>query len=318
MPYTSLKAPKFTVRGKSAIITGAGSGINLAFAKLLLSKGCNVLFADIALRPEAQNVVDEYTPTGEAGKPSAIFLPTDVTHWDQLSKMFEVAEKEFGQIDLVCPGAGIYEPHNSNFWHPPGTPLSRDLPDAGRYLTLDINLTHPIRTTQLAISSFLNPKTGDKASIANPKRIIHISSIAAQGAPVFVPIYSATKAGLSSFVRSLGSLEHTNGIRVNAVAPGVIETPLWREHPEKMHMIDESVDVWATPEEVAEAMLSCVESDNMVGGTILEVGHKHTRRIRQYNDPGPSGKGHTATKAHVAQQEVYDWLSQDGWGKPAV
>lgn len=83
-------------------------GINLSFAKLLLDNGCNVLIADLALRPEAQVIVDKHTPQTTSSR--AVFQKTDVTDWIQLERMFEVAEREFGEIDIVCPGAGVYEP----------------------------------------------------------------------------------------------------------------------------------------------------------------------------------------------------------------
>lgn len=95
-----------SVQGKTAIVTGSGAGINLSFAKLLLSKGCNVVFADLALRPEAKEVVDAH----QSGSPRAVSQQTDVTEWSQLERMFEVADKEFGSVDIVCPGAGVYEP----------------------------------------------------------------------------------------------------------------------------------------------------------------------------------------------------------------
>lgn len=81
-------------------------GINLSFATLLVENGCNVLIADLALRPEAKVLVEKHS-TGSA---RAIFQQTDVCDWAQLERMFEVAEKEFGEIDIVCPGAGVYEP----------------------------------------------------------------------------------------------------------------------------------------------------------------------------------------------------------------
>ena len=81
-------------------------GINLAFAKLLVENGCNIVIADLALRPEAKVLVDKHT----SGPVRAVFQQTDVTDWIQLERMFEVAEREFGTIDIVCPGAGIYEP----------------------------------------------------------------------------------------------------------------------------------------------------------------------------------------------------------------
>lgn len=95
-----------SVNGKTAIVSGAGAGINLCFAKLLLSHGCNVVFADLALRPEAQQVVDAYA----TGSPRAVFQQTDVRIWTQLDRMFVTCEKEFGAADIVCPGAGVYEP----------------------------------------------------------------------------------------------------------------------------------------------------------------------------------------------------------------
>ncbi|KAF2646430.1 NAD(P)-binding protein [Massarina eburnea CBS 473.64] len=300
----------FSVEGKTAIVTGAGSGINYCFAALLLSRNCNVLIADLALRPEAQKLIDQYT-----SKPRAVFQKTDVTDWPQLERMFEVANKEFDSIDIVCPGAGIYDPHWTNFWHPPGSEKSKDGPDSGRYATLDINVTHPIRTTQLAIADFLNPKNGEKASPTNPKRVLIVSSIAGQNHNLNTPIYVAAKHAMNGFVRSLGTLDSTFGVRVNGVAPGLIKTPLWTDHPEKMTYIDTEKDTWATPEEVAEAMLRLLEEAELGGGTILEVGAKQTRVVDAFNDPGPSGAGHVVSNLQQSYEEVYGWLAQDGWGK---
>jgi len=98
------------VKGKTAIITGAGSGINLCFARLLLSKGCNVVIADLALRPEAQTLVAEYPLQDGGERAKAVFQKTDVMDWKQLEKMFEVATEHFGGADIVTPGAGVYEP----------------------------------------------------------------------------------------------------------------------------------------------------------------------------------------------------------------
>lgn len=99
------------IASKTAIITGAGSGINLCFAKLLLEGGCNVVFADLALRPEAEALVAQYPLTSSGAK--AFFQKTDVTDWAQLDRMFEVTIQHFGGADIVCPGAGVYEPVSS-------------------------------------------------------------------------------------------------------------------------------------------------------------------------------------------------------------
>lgn len=82
-------------------------GINLAFATLLLANGCNVLIADLALRPEAKVIVDKHS--SRSGGARAVFQKTNVIDWNQLEQMFVVAEREFGEVDIVCPGAGVYE-----------------------------------------------------------------------------------------------------------------------------------------------------------------------------------------------------------------
>lgn len=64
------------------------------------------MIADLALRPEAQVLADKH----QTGPARVVFQKTDVTDWQQLERMFEVAEKEFNVIDIVCPGAGVYEP----------------------------------------------------------------------------------------------------------------------------------------------------------------------------------------------------------------
>jgi hypothetical protein len=119
--------------------------------------------------------------------------------------------------------------------------------------------------------------------------------------------------GLSGFVRSLALLEPQHGIRVNAVAPGVVRTPLWLDHPEKMRMLDESKDAWVTPEEVADAMIELVENKEYVGGTILEVGHEHRRVVPQFNNPGPSGAGQTVSNVGVTIDDVWDRLKGKAW-----
>ena len=85
------------------------SGINLSFARALLTKHCNVVFADLALRPEAQELVSSHANHSQSPA-KAVFQKTDCRDWQDLERMFHVASKEFGGADIVCPGAGVYEP----------------------------------------------------------------------------------------------------------------------------------------------------------------------------------------------------------------
>jgi NAD(P)-dependent dehydrogenase (short-subunit alcohol dehydrogenase family) len=323
-------ADSFSVNGKTAIITGAGSGylfspppctkrsnisigINFAFARTLLESNCNVVIADLALRPESEIYYAKFTSS-----PRAIFQKTDVTSWEDLEDMFQVTLKEFGRIDILCAGAGIFEPPLSNFWYPPGSEQSKDSTRGGRYLTMDINVTHPIRATQLAISHFLNPPKGqEKASPGNPKRIVICGSIAGQVSGLSTPLYFASKHAISGFVRSLGDLDAKLGIKVSAVAPGLVKTPLFTESPEKSRMVDFEKDAYITPEEVAQALLRLCVEDELKGGTVLEVAAAgQTREVGAFNDPGPQGDGHKPSNWKVVVDEVYNVLNVDGWGLP--
>ncbi|OAR01356.1 hypothetical protein LLEC1_06321 [Akanthomyces lecanii] len=240
-------------------------GINLAFAQLLLSKGCNVVIADIQLRAEAQDLLAKYSGGGE--RPRAAFVETDVTAWEDLRNMLDYAVVEFGSFDIVCPGAGVFEPPTSAFWHPPGSDTSRDF---------------------LALQKWLAPENAAQQTVDAPKRVVNIASIAGY-MPVFnCPLYVTAKFGIVGFTRSMAPLEAEVGIRVSAVAPGPVSTPMLSEHPDATNFVDHSKDILATAQEVAEAMLLLVESEDHAGGTILEVVAGGTREVSVWNDPGPS------------------------------
>lgn len=135
----------------------------------------------------------------------------------------------------------------------------------------------------MAISHFLSRK--------KPGVIVHISSVAGQ-VPFFpTPVYVATKHALNGFVRSLAQLETPPAdtglpkIRVVAVAPAMIKTPLWTDSEDKMKLTGKDTP-WVTPEAVADVMVNLVEKEEHVGGTILEVGLK-IREVDVFNDPGP-------------------------------
>lgn len=162
----------------------------------------------------------------------------------------------------------------------------------------------------------MHPSDGSpKASPTNPKRVVHIASVAGEGSSLNIPMYVATKHAIFGFVRSLATLEDSHGVRVNAVAPGLVKTPLWLEHPEKMMFIDADKDEWVTPLEVAEAMMKLLEDDEMRGGVILECGHEHTRVVPQFGNAGPSGPGMRNSNGSVGVEVVHGLLREEGWGK---
>ncbi|KAF4978415.1 hypothetical protein FDECE_18223 [Fusarium decemcellulare] len=316
-----------SVAGKVAVITGAGSGICLAFARLLLDRGANVVFCDLALRPEAESVIARF-------QSKALFHKTDVTSWKQLGDAFKTAEQHFGSVDIVCPGAGVFEPPSSNFWIPPGNPLSRDQPQADRYMNLDINLVHPIRMAQMAVAHFL--AADPPVSQENPKSIIFTASIASESASLHFPLYHAAKHGVFGFIKSLASLERHLGIRAAGVLPGMVKTPIWTEAPEKMKMLnlqEGAADPWITPEDVAKVMLVLVEKNDtslivelgatqhkIEGGTCLEILPGSVRDVPLFNNAGPlidgGAKGASDQVANFEEDILKD-LKKLGWGLEA-
>lgn len=225
----------YSLDGKVAIVTGAGSGIGHALTRLLLAAGCSVVLADLKLRPEAEKTLAEYrhhsrlppdqqqqhgvdSPSFPQGSPSAIFQPTDVANWAHLTSLWEMAIQSFGTVDIVVSVAGIYEPPFSSFWKPPGiSPESHDPPDAaiGQYATFAVNQIAPIRLAQIAMDYWTQHRDVQGNYLA-------VASMAAYLHSVETPLYMASKAALVSFVKSLGPVRDLLGIRMSAVCPGPV------------------------------------------------------------------------------------------------
>ena len=180
--------------------------------------------------------------------------------WKDLNDMFAAAVLHFGSIDIVCPGAGVWEPEWSSFWVPPGSEVSRDGSLGDRYGSIDINVTHPSRVSQLAIPHFLS--MSPPPSPSNPKSIVLVTSIAGESATIFWPPYTS-KHAINGFVRCFSGFEETHGIRVSAVAPGMVLTPIFTDDLEKMKTINMSEDKVVTVDEVAEVMLALVKDTTL-------------------------------------------------------
>jgi NAD(P)-dependent dehydrogenase (short-subunit alcohol dehydrogenase family) len=110
-------------------------------------------------------------------------------------------------------------------------------------------------------------------------------------------------------VRSLADLERSLNIRVNAVAPGRVKTPLWTA--DKLEWVDEDAEPWVTTEKVAQTMLDLVTKPENVGGTVLEVGVDVVRSVQELNDPGPQGRGHAAKNVAAAVKNVYGLIEEN-------
>ncbi|KIW35543.1 uncharacterized protein PV07_02233 [Cladophialophora immunda] len=231
-----------------------------------------------------------------------LFLRVDVTDWNELENAFKESNAAFGaEPDIVVAGAGVYKPSSNSFWE--------DGDRNSRYKVLDIDPVHPIKLTRIAIRHLAQArKTGT---------IIHISSIAGQRSSVVTPLYTASKHGVNSFIRSMGSLEAMAGIRVLGVAPGTVGTPLFTGHPEASRFLDLEKDTLLAPEHVANAMFALLTEPQYKGGTVLEICHEiKWREVSLLNDPGPQGPASITSRKSEAIKGILPYLGE--WDKVVV
>ena len=222
------------LKNKVVVITGGNSGIGLASAQLFEKQG-----AKVAITARRQEAVDEYNAKASE---NTFAILADASKPEDNAKVFEAVQSRFGKIDVLFLNAGIAKP----------APL--EMSDGAFYDShWDTNFRGPFFTVQAA-----QPKLNEGASI-----IFNTSVLNVKGMPG-MSVYSATKAGLRSLVRTLSIELAGRKIRVNSVAPGPIGTPLYG----KMGLTEEQQNGFAqqilpqvplgrfgTPEEVANVAL---------------------------------------------------------------
>lgn len=238
------------LNGKTALITGGTTGIGLATAKLFLQEGARIA---IVGQDEAR--------VAEAAKtlgPSAIALRANVASADDMARVANRLKAEFGHLDVVFANAGIAQPM-----------AFTDIDDANIEEQIGVNFKGVIYTVQKMLP-LLN----------NPSSVILTSTTMIEQGVSGMSIYTATKAAVRSLARTLSAELISRGIRVNAISPGLIETPIYG----KLGLPAEAVKEWAgelitkvpaarfgQAEEVAKAVLFMASDDSsyMVGENLL-------------------------------------------------
>ena len=241
------------LNGKIALITGGNSGIGLATAKRFVEEGAYVF---ITGRREAELAA----AAREIGK-NITTVQGDVANLADLDRLFAQIKQEKGKLDIVFANAGVAK------FAPLGE-ITEELYD----WTFDINVKGVVFTVQKAL-----PLLGEGASV-----ILNASIVASKGLPMN-SVYSATKAALRSFARSWTSDLKNRHIRVNAISPGVIDTPglaslLASAGPgageERARLTLSSIPMGrgGTPDEIAKAVVFLASDDSSyVTGTELFV-----------------------------------------------
>ncbi len=240
-------------QGKTAIVTGAGSGVGRAMALGLASDGANVVIADLSAE-RAENVAKEIIAAGG----SALAVDVDVADAARVRTVAAKAVEKFGQIDILISNAG---------WDKVMPFLDTDESLWDR--VLDINLRGHIACAHATVPHMIEAGAG---------KIVFIASDAGRVGSSGEAIYSGAKGGVIAFSKALARETARKGINVNCVAPGLTDTPMLAEVSEGneklMGAIIRSIPLGrvGTPEEVAKAALFLVSSDaDYITGQTLSV-----------------------------------------------
>lgn len=186
--------------GKVALITGAGTGIGVGIAESLAEAGADVVLAYHSSGEGAQALAEKLRANGRR----AVTVQIDLRRVGDVDRLVESAVRELGPIDFLINNSGITDPH-------PPLELTEEEWDR----TMDINLKGMFFTSQRVARIMV--EKGIKGSIIN------LSSVHSIGAYENHTHYAATKAAINHMTRSLSRHLAPQGIRVNAIAPGVIE-----------------------------------------------------------------------------------------------
>jgi NAD(P)-dependent dehydrogenase (short-subunit alcohol dehydrogenase family) len=265
---------RFSVNGRTAIVTGASSGIGREIAERFASEG-----ADVAICSREQGDVDDVaaaindrsadgseTDNGEIdtdggdGRGRAVAIECDVTDREAVEALVEGTVEEFGGLDCLVNNAGAS--FMASF---------SDISENGWETIVDIDLHGTYRCTQAAGPYLRESEDGSGGTIIN------VASVAGQAGSPYMSHYGAAKAGVINFTTTLAYEWADDGVRVNCIAPGFVATPGVES---QMGVSAESIDREAvsrrigTSEEIADIaqFLASPASSYVVGETITAQG----------------------------------------------
>jgi NAD(P)-dependent dehydrogenase (short-subunit alcohol dehydrogenase family) len=239
------------LKDKVAIVTGGASGIGEATVRLFATEGASVVIADRSAAGGA--LARELTGKGF----SVHACEVDVAREDEVLGMIDGAVARFGRLDIMVANAGIAHP---------GSPVEDVRMEQWQQM-LDINLTGVFLSNKLAIAQLKKQRSGGV--------IVNMASIMGHVGMAGAASYNAAKGGVVNLTRSLGVAYAKDGIRVNAVCPGFVETPLIAQATDEMRerlVAAHPIGRLGRVDEIAKAVLFLASDDaSFVVGTSLLV-----------------------------------------------
>jgi 3-oxoacyl-[acyl-carrier protein] reductase len=241
-----------SIAGKVAIITGAGSGMGRATAHLFADEGAKVAVVDVN-REGVDRVASEITDAGGTAAAWAI----DVTNARAIVTLVSEVVARFGGVDILVNNAGVSLP----------APIDSDDFDQAWARTLAVNLTAHVQLIRACLPHLKAQRSG---------RIVNIASTEGLGATAFISPYTSSKHGVIGLTRSLAVELGSQGVTVNCICPGPINTGMTAVIPDeaKQKFARRRVPLrrYGEPEEVAHATLSLVlPAASYINGAVLVV-----------------------------------------------
>lgn len=243
-------------KDKVAIVTGGASGIGLATIREFFAEGAKVVIADFS--DKGADIAAEFN---QERSESALFIKVDVSQEEQVKNLFIETVKFFGKVDIVFANAGIADQ---------GRITDISLADWDRIM--GVNLTGVFLTDKFAVEQFL--------AQGSPGVIINCGSAHSLVAKTGITAYPAAKGGVKMLTQTLANDYAKDGIRVNTVAPGYIETPIIaranseaKERLVSLHPMGRLGE----PREIARGVLFLASEDaSFITGTILPIDGGYT------------------------------------------
>ncbi len=252
-----MEFPSARVEGKVAIVTGTGTGLGQAAALALAGAGAKIILTELPGRTDAAEATAKMARDDYGAE--TLVLPLDVQRHDQIDELVGGALAHFGQIDILVNNAGVNIPK-----------LAVDVTEEDWDRVMDINLKGLFFTTQAVGKEMIARGSGKIINIASQMGVVGYWKRAA---------YCSSKAGVVNLTRVLAFEWAQHGVRVNAVGPTFVETPLTRPMFEDQAFREDvmgriPLGRLATPQDIAGAIvyLASPASDMVTGQTLLVDG----------------------------------------------